>query len=648
MCARKSVKVVIDKEGSDNFLFDISKTIKQFYETPVIFFTNNDYSDNIFNTLCSMRSALQGESQSQIIDIIVDFHLNWLHAVNEVEQFSKRINDLPRDDVYQAVSYTIDAMGSRLNYYQKYMNKYKPSLSNELQSDLNADMEIVEEMHKEITKALLDKLKCFRNFACDSEFTIKVSGAVEELLNWIDKITDGLALELSKYININVPHLSGDLTKTLQQIIDELHTSNSESAQRMLEHLKEKGKEISAMIRSTTSHDLEICKVIEKINILDDRISRLELEPTSAARMALENKRNYLEKRLSLLDSLKTTLKSMQQLTEVHLESVPDDELCVCEDFYEFRIFNHDLEPEDREHLITELCYLWDLAVFGERSHKSIISILSAADIKEEYNDELGTFYIDQHSRKIYKLPDDETLYQPNERGELVPVSDDSDHVFFYDECGRYFIDAKTRQRVYKAYETASEYMMDSSGILLKVKEERDGIVYYYDNCGRYYINSEGKHIYRDEDSVSEYENDGFGNLVRIRSQTEMFELCPGDANVTEDFKYLKLNVGKALRECIADVILHQPADPIKYLSARLVKYRKNIEVREKRAREKEELDIEREIRIAEERAEAERAAREAAMLTQGGSEASYDSNLYKYASMHPDDADSYAVSSTH
>ncbi|XP_045483924.1 uncharacterized protein LOC123689129 [Pieris rapae] len=646
MNEQRKVKVFLDKDASDNFLFDISKILIQFYETPVILFTKNDYSDKIFNTLCSLRSALQGESNSQILDIIVDFHLNWLHAINEIDQFSKRLNDLPREEIFQAISYTIDSLGFRLNYYQKYMNKWKPSLSNDLQANLNAEIEIVEEMHTEITKVLLDKLKCFRSYSCDIEFKVKVSSAVEELLNWIDKITDSLAFELSKYINIHVPHLSGDLTKTLQQIIDDLHSSNSESAQRMLEHLKKKGKELGAMIRSTTSHDLEICKVIEKINILEDRISRLELEPTSAARMALENKRDYLEKRLSMLDNLKTTLKSMQQLTEVHLESVPDDELCVCKDFYEFRIFNHDLQPEDREHLVTELCYLWDLAVFGERSHKSIISILSAADIKEEYTDELGTFYIDEHSRKIYKLPDDNILYQPNERNELVPLSDDAEHVFFYDECGRYFRDPKTRQRVYKAYQTASEYMMDSTGILLKVKEERDGITYYYDNCGRYYINSEEKHIYRDEDSVSEYENDGFGNLVRIRSHADMFELCPSDANVTEDFKYLKLNVGKALRECIADVLLHQPADPIEYLSTRLVTYRKNIELREKRACEKEELDIEREIRIAEERAEAERAAREAALQTQGGSEASYDSNLYKYASMHPDDADSFVQSS--
>ncbi|XP_045498219.1 uncharacterized protein LOC123696202 [Colias croceus] len=649
MSSQKNTKISIDKDASDNFLFDISKMMKQFYETPVIFLTKNDYSDSIFNTMCAMRSALQEETKSQIIDIIVDFHLNWLHVVNEIENYTKRLNDLPREEIYQAISYTIDAMGYRLNYYQKYMNKYKPTLSNELQANLIAEMEIVDEMHKEITKILLDQLKCFRNFSGDEEFRVKVSSALEDLLNWIDKITDGLAMDLSKYININVPHLSGDLTKTLQQIVDDLHTSKSPSAQKMLENLRDKGKELGAMIRCTATHDLEICKVYEKVNILEDRIQRLEAEPTSAARMALIHKKEYLENRLNDLETLKTTLKQMQQLTDVHLESVTDNELCVCEDFYQFRIFNHDLQPEDREHLVTELCYLWDIAVFGERSHKSIISILSAADIKEEYTDELGTFYIDQHSRKIYKLPDDEIHYQPNERGELVPLSDDSEHVYFYDECGRYFVDPKTRQRVYKAHATASEYMMDSSGILLKVKEERDGVIYYYDNYGRYYINSDGKHIYRDEDTVSEYENDGFGNLVRIRSHLDMFDLCPGDANVTEDFKYLKLNVGKALQVCIADVILHQPADPIKYLSARLIKYRENIEIREKRAREKEELDVEREIRIAEERAEVERAAKEAAaLLSQGGSEATYDSNLYKYNSMHPDDVDSVNASSTH
>lgn len=621
------------------YLFDMSKALKHFYETPVIFVTKKDYSDDIFNTMCSMRIAIQNESKDDMIDIIADFHLKWVHAVNELESFMKGLEDFPKEDMYQAVSYTIDAMSYRLKYYQRYMEKYRSTLTNIDQTNLSSDMEIVEDMHKEVIHKLLEQLKCFRNYTGEDVFKIKVKQAVEELLQWLDKIYDELAMTLCSYMHVNVPHLSADLTKTLQQIVDEIQNSQAPSAQNLIDRLKRKGKELTSMIRGTAAHNLEISKVVEKISILEDRIQRLEHEPLSAALMALQHKKDFLEKRLGSLENLRITLKSFHNMTEVQIDDITEEELCVCEDFYKLRIFNHMLPAEERERLVTELCFLWDLAIFGDRSHKSIISILSAADMKEEFTDDLGTFYIDEHSRKIYKIPDDDTLYQPNEMNELVPISDDAEHIYFYDECGRYFIDNKTRQRVYKAHATASEYMMDSFGILLKLKEERDGKTFYYDNYGRYYIDEHGKHIYREPDTSSEYENDGLGNLVRIRSKLDIFQPCPDDANVTEDFKYLKKAVGPALRECITDVILHQPADPIKYLSVRLIKYRENLEIKEKRATEKEELNAEREIRIAEERAAAERAAMEAALLTQGGSEASYDSNLLKYQSLHHDDA---------
>ncbi|XP_050351169.1 uncharacterized protein LOC126773952 [Nymphalis io] len=640
--ARHSFKVTMDGQKDIEFLFDISKEIKHFYETPVIFLTQQDYSDSIFNAMCSMRSALQGGSKTEIIDIIVDFHIHWIYTIKDLEQFSKRIlNDLTREEVYQAVSFTIDAMSNRLKYYQKYILKYRPSLSNENQANLLTDLEIVEEMHKEVTRHLLSKLKCLRSFDSNDEFKIKVRDSLEELYQWIDRITDGLAYQLTKYIKVTHPE---DLTKVLQQIVEDLKTSKSSSVQTMLDNIKEKA--LSTMIRSIAVHNLEISIVLEKINSLEDHISKLQSEPTSPALMALQHKKDYLETTLASLENLKTTLEKLAETTDFEFEDLDYDKICPCEDFYQLRIFNHALPPEERERLVTELCYVWDIAVFGERSHKSIISILSAADIKEEFNDDLGTYFIDEHSRKIYKLPDDETLYQPNEHSILVPLKDDEQHIYFYDECGRYYIDQKTRQRIYKAHETASEYMMDSSGILLKIKEEWEGVTYYYDNYGRYYINSDGKHIYREVDSVSEYENDGLGNLVRIRSSLDILKPCPDDVPVSEDFKYLKTAVGKALRECIADVILHQPDDPIKYLSARLIKYRENMELKEKRAREKGELDVEREIRITEERAAEERAAMEAAMHVDGGSEASYDSNLIKYSPMHPDDIISAGASS--
>lgn len=645
MAGESVIQPIFENNSNIEFLFDTSKIVKYFYEIPVIFLTKKDYSDTIFNTMCSMRRALEEGSKNQIIDIIVDFHLQWLHVVKELQNFSNNLPKLSRDEIFEAIAYTLDAMCSRLKYYQRYMLKYKPTFSNEKQANVLADIEIIEEMHKDITEILLKKLKCFRNFDTDDEFKIKVRDATEELLSWVDMIHDEFVLQLAKYINSNLVHLPEDLFKVLRQIINDMKNSKCPDVQGLLENHKLVKKDLGTMMRAIANHDLEINKLIEKIKILEDKISTLGGEPTSAAVMDLQSRKKYFEDRLDFLKNSKITLKEFSEMYDLPLENLEEDKICTCKDFYQLRIFNHTLLPLQRERLVTQLCYVWDLAIFGEHSHKSIISILSAADMREEFIDDLGSYYIDQHSRKIYKLPEDETLYQPNENNELVPLSDDADHIYFYDECGRYFFDPKTRQRVYKAHDAASEYMMDSSGVLLKVKEHREGVTYYYDNYGRYYINSEGKHIYREVDSTSEYENDGLGNLVRIRSHLDILKLCPDDVNVTEEFKYLKNTVGKALRECIADVIVHQPADPIKYLSARLMKYRENIELKEKRMKEKEELQVEREIRIAEERAAAERAALEAARLAQGGSEASYDSNLMKY---NYDDIGSVAASSMH
>ncbi|XP_014356371.2 uncharacterized protein LOC106709173 [Papilio machaon] len=634
-----ATKPVLGPEESVQFLFEISKVVKLFYETPVIFFTNKDYSEYVFNTMCELRLCLQTDNKSNLMDIILDFHLQWLHAVNDIENFMKIMKDLTKDEISQAISFTIDAMALRLKYYEQYMNVQRQPLKNEIQANIISDIEIVEEMHEHVIHIILEKLKCFRSTEMQYEFNLKLNHSIEEFLHWLDKIYDSLAMLLCNYINFNVPHLSGDLTKTLQQIVGDMKSSKSISAQKILEQIEKQDKDLSSMIRSTTCHSLEICKVLDKINIIEDRIARLENEPLSAAVMALKHKKGYLEKRLNSLENMKITLKDIEDATEDQLKSkLSDDKLCVCEDFYQLRIFNHQLPTEERERLVTELCYLWDLAIFGDRSHKSIISILSVADMKEEFTDELGTFIIDEHSRKIYKLPDDETKYQPNENNDLVPLTDDNEHVYYYDECGRYFIDPNTRQRVYKALDTSSEYMMSSAGVLLKTKEVREGITYYYDNYGRYYINNDGKNIYKDVDAQSEYENDGFGNLVRIRSQTCIYNVCPDDENVTEDFTYIKQNVGKALRQCIAQVILQQPADPVEFLSESLIKYRENIELKDKRAREKEEMGIEKENIMMEERAKQEAAARAAAQFATGGSEASYDSNLQNYTPLQPED----------
>ncbi|KOB75655.1 Uncharacterized protein OBRU01_07106 [Operophtera brumata] len=635
-----------NKKQQRDYLFDIIIEIKQFYETPIVYVTKRDYADTLFNTMCTLRTNLQSEeSKDKVIDIIVDYHLQWLHAVKEIETYKNLINDISKEEISEAIRYTIDALAARLKYFERYMEKNRQSLSNSDQAYLDAELEIVKDMHDEVTTALLEKLKCYGSFVGDIEFTVKLNQTTDELLDWLDKIYDSLSYQVSKYVSLNVPNLTSDLTKTLKQIVYEINVSQALSAIKMLDDLKQQGNKISSMILCTTAHSLEISKVVEKIDILDDRITRLESEPTSAAVMDLANKKEYLEKRLISLENLKMTITSLHNLAEIELEGINEEEVCVCEDFYRFRIFNHFLPLDRRERLITDLCYVWDMAIFGEQqSRKSMISLLSADDMREEFTDDLGTFYIDEHSRKIYKMPEDGVLYQPNELNELVPLSDDDDHIYFYDECGRYYIDPITRQRVYKAHGTASEYMMDSKGVLLKFKEERDGVTYFYDSFGRYFIDENGKQIYREADTVSEYERDELGNLVRIRSHLDIFDLCPKDANVTEDFKYLRQTVGTALRVSIADCVLHLPDDPIKYLSNSLRKYKENMEIKEKRATEQEQLNIERNlIALAEKRAAAEKYAMEAALRTQGGSEASYDSNMQRYMSMNPDDTISVA-----
>lgn len=623
---------MLDSNEDVEFLFDISKQIKEFYEAAVIFITRNDFSDDIFNTFCSIRTALLEENKTRLADFIVEFHLQWLRAVIEVETFMNNLtDDFSRDKVYQAISFTVDAVGHRLKYFHKYIETYRKGLSNENQANLQTDLEIIEDMHREVTLALLDKLKCFRNYDCFEEFKVKLNEAAYELLTWLDKNYDGLAIKLSKYVHVS----TSKLTKTLQDVVGGLLSEQSSPATvDMLNRLKDEGKPIGSLIRSCTEHGLELTKIGSKINLLEDTIQALSYEPVGAPVLELIHKKEYLTNRVASLEKLKTTLAGIQQVTDLKLKG--DMEVCICPDYYQLKVFNHILPEESREQLVTDLCYLWDVAVFGKRSHQSMISILSVADMKEEFHDEHGTFYIDEHSRKIYKSKEDnETLLQLNEAGELVPVLDDVDHIYFYDECGRYYLDPITRERIYRAHGSNSEYKIGLAGELLKVKEVKDGTEFFFDACGRFYLNEKGKRIYREEGHLSEYENDELGNIVRIRSQLDVFQPCPDDAHVTEDFKYLKQTVGPALRVCVAEVLLHQPADPIKYLSSSLVKFRENLELKDKRLREKEELDVEREIKIAEERAEAERLALEA--MSPGGSEASYDTNLVLYTSVNPD-----------
>lgn len=612
--------------GNDQFLFDIIEDVKYFYETPVIYVTKRDFGDEVFNILCKLRSGqLNNIDNTSVMDLIVDFHLQWLQAISEIECFKQQINTYHRNDIHEVISFTIDSLNRRKKHLRQYVDSSKKSLNGENQRKLRWEMEIVEAMSKEVTYTVLEILTCFRNFTDDTEFYLKLNAATNNLMTWLDKIIDHVCIHCTKYFKITRVDLSSELISPLRKHILDLSTSSHSSALDFMNNIKLNGLTLSDMIRSPAVRNLEISKITELINTAEDRIKILGNQNTSVA-ADLNNKKMYLQQKLEFLKKCDTTLS--QIFVNAQFDKLIADNECAC--LYEARIFNHLLPITERERLVTDLCYLWDKALCGQRSRKSIISILSATSVREKFTDNLGTFYVDEYGRKIYIENDNTTLYQLNEENKLVPLNDDEQHIYYYDECGRYYIDSNTHERIYKLHATASEYIMGPSGSLFKVKEVLDNVTYYYDSYGRYYINENGKHIYRDGDSNSEYEQDGYGNLVRIRSQLDIFELCPDDSQVSEDSKYLKETIGRALRESLAMVIIQQPEDPIKYLSALLKKYRENLELQEKRKKEEEELLLERKILFSEQCAIEDGLE----TLPDGVSENSYDSNLLKYKTL--------------
>ncbi|XP_041979491.1 uncharacterized protein LOC121733342 [Aricia agestis] len=636
MTGKNNNNLGLKDDRPTEFLFDISKQVKQFYSIPVIFLTHKDYSDDVFNALCYLRTALQDGSKSDIIDNVVSFHLKWMNAVNEIEKYTKRINEISRSDILEAINYTIEALSSRCKHYKRYITKYCNTLTNEQQFHLSADYDVIDGMHNEVVQSLFSMLQCFSNYDSDDEFKVKVNDAINDLLDWLDSIYDSLSLLLCKYINGNMPNLNRDLTNTLQKIVSEFIEYRTPSTEKLLQDLKAKGKQVDCMILCTADYRLEICYIEENIKKLESRILEFESNPHAAAAVKeFQCKLKYLNETLQSIENLKNNNTFFHSDIKIHLQEVGGDVLCMCDDFFQLRIFNYELPFKQREELVTELCKVWNKAVLGGLGDKSFISILRADAVNEEYTDDLGTFYIDEYSRKIYKIPNDETLYQENEQGKLVALADDKDHVYYYDECGRYYIDRNTRLRVYKYYVTASEYMLGTSGKLLKLKEERDGVTYYYDHFGRYYINNDGKHIYRETDTTSEYENDGFGNLVRLRSHSDILDSCPLNINVTEDTKYLQESVGIALKRCIAEVVLHQPNDPIKYLAECLEKYKEDIERHEKESEEKRELEIAREVKSSESIEEESNIMEKLSYLNESENEGDlFDLNFAKYKTM--------------
>lgn len=569
------------------FIFKIAKEVKRSFESPVILFTHKDYAEPILKALVEMRSALMNHSTPEnLAAIVTSFHLDWLKAIDEIEHFKKRVNDTPRDCVIRSIEFTIQCMKKRQETFQNLIDTIFKSMTPEEQSLLQSDISIITDMRQIVNYALAEKQKSLRFQADQADFYVLIMNEIEELMNWLDKLNDFLAIQFSKILDFKVRLSPKDLTKTLQQIIDEVAECPIPQAKTVAHEIAAKGRKLSNAIRISSLNDIEIAKIIEKIKHLEDRINRLRAGKSSAV-VALQHKAMYLEDRLRSLENLKLSLNSLKNQQVLHDEGAVDEEA--------YNIFNHLLPLHERCKLVNELVKLWKNSIVGGDhilDTKSIISILSVADIKEVFSDEIGHFSVDKYGRKIYTLNGDDAMYQLNERNEMIPVQDDDYHVYYYDECGRYYLNEK-RQRVYKAYKCDSEYMLHDNklqddAMLLKFSERADGMRYYYDHLGRYYIDKDKRRIYRERYSEETYLNDGLGNLVKIREEWPeyMYNQCPKEPMLLEESLYVKAVVGDALKKCLAQVIMVQPENPINFLADCLEQYRRNEEERQKRLKE--------------------------------------------------------------
>ncbi|KOB74013.1 Uncharacterized protein OBRU01_09762 [Operophtera brumata] len=573
------------------FMFIIAREIKRSFESPVILLTLKDYANCIFNTLITMRTAMLENAQpEEVAEIVNSFHLEWLQAVQDIENFKKRAKNTPRESILKTLDYTIECMKSRHKYFQRFVEESQKTMIQENKNMMQADIQIIGDMYEVIKYALVEKKEYLLYQADKGDFYVIIMNEVEELMNWLDIIYDHLAIQFSKVLHLKLPLLPGDLDKTLQEIIDELDNCLKPGSQEADKEFAYKPKTLGSADRL---HGMEICKVIEKIKKLEDRINRLKIEDSSAV-MALEHKTMYLEERLLSLHNLKLSLNSLKiPRCVIRRDGTVDED--------ELHIFNHLLPQPERHRLVDHLVNLWNTAIITGKdlNHKSIISILSSADLKEVFADEMGRFSVDKYGRKIYTFDNDEQLYQVNDQNELVPVKDDEKHVYFFDECGRYFLN-NIRERVYKAHDNASDYVLHKEGLMHKVREVENGVEHLYDNLGRYYINAEGVRIYKDKESNEEYQNDGHGNLVRIRDNISTYNTCHPGPMVTHESIYLRETVGAALKICITEAVAIQPADPVRYLADRLEQYHLSIYTKQNRLKEHEQMMAERKHTMAE------------------------------------------------
>lgn len=620
----------MNEEEAAAFLFSIAKEIKRSFESPVILVNKKDYAANIHKLLREMRQSLiVGTSPESIVDTVVGFHLEWLQAVRDLRGLKSNVKDTPREVFWEAIDYSIECVKSRYSSFKQYIEHLQKSLTQKDVNLMQAEIELIEDMQKSVIVVLEEKRRFLQYQSDLTEFIVKVEFEIEELMNWLDRLNDNLVVQLCKVVGNEDPGLLAELSNTLKRIIEEVTIVTETDS--LTSVFKKDPLSRPYMVRISASHDLEIKKVRDKIKLLEERIERLKGE-SSAATMALQHKKMYLENRLCSLENLKESL-----------EKIKDDNESISDlDFFdggkEVHIFNHWLPISGRYRLVEELITLWKAAIQGTTPRKSVISILSVADFKEIYEDSLGNFFIDKYGRKLYEKDNDVKLYQMNEHNELVPVTDDDQHVYFYDNCGRYYLSASDH-RVYKAHDSASEYIMHPLGYMVKHKEVIDGKDYWFDKLGRYYLDENSHRIYHSEGDSEEYIHDGFGNLIPLDSAEKAYctKEVPTTPMVMKESHYLKRNVGEALKHCIMDVVMHQPADPIGYLANALEMYWRQGQANEQQRQEECELRAER-TRIATEEAEAKAAAEAAAMLLteremsgEASERHSVDSNLLHY-----------------
>ncbi|KAJ8725723.1 hypothetical protein PYW08_003906 [Mythimna loreyi] len=565
-----------------SFLFTIAKEVRHSFTSPVIFLTENDFAENVFIAYRSMHNAfMTQQAPERLVEIINAYHIEWLEAVLDVETFSRRIKDTPREVILQALDYTIDCSRLRYTRTKEYIKDMRSTMTAEENQSMNAELKVIKDLQDTVHSALLEKKRYILSQADKAEYVARIHDEAEELLHWLDRLDDSLSIELSKFLTFKIPLVPSGLTKTLKKVIEEVATNPIPEAKRLTELVHVKSHFSASSATMVQRNEKEIEQIVAKIKALQARIKRLK--ENSPAVMALKHKTLFLEERLMSLENIKM---AMNKLTKDYREEGSDEEVS---EHKRMTIFNHLLPHQDRCRLVEELIQIWNQALTkNEHDDESIIDILSVANVKEVYSDEIGHFTVDKFGRKIYKGDDEGILYQLNEHNTLVPLLDDEKHVYFYDSCGRYYMNAR-RERVYKHHDGASEYMLRKDGLLVKVLEEKDGIEYYYDRLGRYYINEEGRNIYRDEESNDEYEQDGLGNLVKIQDETLYYTPCPIEPITTEENKYLKREVGDALKKCIAEVVLHQPSDPVAYLADILTKYSDNIKAHQKHLKDEQE-----------------------------------------------------------